>query len=196
VVRSVFWDEMKGRAQGASAPTGGAALFAQELFRVFARMATDRYKVHLVGHSAGSIYLAHLYRHVLEGLVAETPNVALASVHFLAPAITVADAAAAFMGGGRPIVPRERFRVHTLKSRDEENDSIQIYPSSLLTYVADHLEAARSRVPVLGIRADFVGQTVKFATQVDASVSVRHGEFDDPGHEIEGVFGAIGAGEF
>ena len=196
VVRSVFWGEMKGRARGASTPTGGAALFAAELFRVFARLPTDRYKIHLVAHSAGSIYLAHLYRHALQGLLAQTPNAVMGSVHFLAPAITVADATAAFLGGGQPVAPRERFRVHTLKSQDEENDSIQIYPSSLLTYVADHLETGQARVPLLGIRSDFAGQGVTFATRVDAAVSVRHGEFDDPGHEIERVFADIGAARF
>lgn len=197
VVREVFWGEMKGRARGASTPNGGAALFAAELFRVFARLPNDRYTIHLVAHSAGSIYLAHLYRQALQGLLQRTPNAVLGSVHFLAPAITVADARAAFLADGRPAVPPVRFHVHTLRSQDEENDSIQIYPSSLLTYVADHLEDASRRVPLLGIREDFTTrEPVTFATQVDASASVRHGEFDDAGHEIEGVLAGIGRAQF
>src|SRR5512138_2195591 len=116
VVREVFWGEMKGRARGASTPNGGAALFAAELFRVFARLPNDRYTIHLVAHSAGSIYLAHLYRQALQGLLQRTPNAVLGSVHFLAPAITVADARAAFLADGRPAVPPERFHVHTLRS--------------------------------------------------------------------------------
>ncbi len=196
VVREVFWDEMKGRAEGASTPKGGATLFATQLFQVMARIPGERYKIHLVAHSAGTIYLAFLYRNVLSRLLAQASNVALGSLQFMAPAISVARARNAFAAGGQPAVARDRFRVYTLKPADEDNDSIQIYPSSLLTYVADHLESDSSRVPLLGIRKDFEHEDVTFATRVDATASVKHVQFDDRGHEVEAIFAQIGAATF
>jgi Papain family cysteine protease len=192
VVRNVFWDEMKGRAQGASAPRGGAALFVAGLFATMAQIPAERYKVHLVAHSAGSIYLGFLYQKVLRPLFT-APNITLGSLHFMAPAISVADAITVFQGHGPLAVPKDKFLVYTLKTQDEDNDSIQIYPSSLLTYVADRLESSEGRVPILGIRQDFDQGGLAFAKRVDATVSVKHGQFDDRGHEVETIFSQIGA---
>jgi hypothetical protein len=83
-----------------------------------------------------------------------------------------------------------------LKTADEDNDSIHIYPSLLLTYVANYLESPQSRVPVLGIRKDFTKQNITFATPVQAAVSVKHGEFDNPRHEIETILTDIAEGKF
>ena len=83
-----------------------------------------------------------------------------------------------------------------LKPKDEENDSIYVYPSSLLTYVADHLEDGSGRVPILGIRRDFNTAGINFATPVEATNSVKHGDFDNPGHEIETIFDGIAEAEF
>lgn len=196
VVRNVFWDEMKGRAEGASKPRGGAALFTHELFRAIARSPNDRYKIHLVGHSAGSIYLAFLYKNVLSKLLPSAGNVELASLHMMAPAITIESALDNFVNG-TPAAPKSHFLVYTLKTNDENNDSIQIYPSSLLTYVADCLErpGEGERAELLGIREDF-DRSVKFATRILATTSGRHGEFDDAGHEIETILTHIGAARF
>jgi hypothetical protein len=190
--RTVFWNEMKGRCAGASQSKGGATLFLNELFAVIRTTPKERYKVHLVGHSAGSIFHGFLYERALRRGIQDLSNVELASIHFLAPAITVGRASQAFIPGGTRAVPSNRFFVHTLASQAEDSDSITIYPSSLLTYVADHLESASGRIPVLGIRKDFLAAPVTFATGVLATQSRRHGEFDDRGHEIDGVLKAIG----
>jgi hypothetical protein len=187
---------MKGRSQGASKSKGGAALFVRGLFDTISRTPTDKYKIHLVAHSAGSIYLGWLYQNVLSGLFQSASNVALASIQFMAPAITAKRAKEAFFAGGNDAVSKDRFRVYMLKTADEDEDSIYIYPTSLLTYVADHLESAQKREPLLGIRKDFVDQSITFATPVQATVSTKHGEFDDPGHEIETILTEIAAGKF
>jgi hypothetical protein len=119
------------------------------------------------------------------------PNVSLASIHLMAPALTIARTRQAFLTGGQAPVPRPAFRVHTLAPRDEEADSIQIYPSSLLTYVADLLEGAEPRAPLLGIRQDLQQGDVPFVTQVAATASTRHGQFDDDGHEVDATLEAI-----
>jgi hypothetical protein len=189
VVREVFWDEMKERATRASTPTGGASRFAKELFNAMHAIPGERYKIHLVGHSAGSIYHAWLYENALKNLFAKSPNVELGSIQFMAPAIDRDNAVRLLRNTG---LKQKDFRVYMLKPSDEENDNIAIYPSSLLTYVADKLEDPNKRVPVFGIRKDFDGK-VNFATGITASVSRRHGEFDDAGHEIEMIFDRIAA---
>jgi hypothetical protein len=196
VARKVFWDEMKGRAQGASTRNGGAALFTGELFKAISRTPGEKYKFHLVAHSAGSIYLGWLYQDVLTALLAATPNAELASVQFMAPAISIERAKEAFSTNGNFAVPRERLVVYMLKSQDEQNDSIYVYPSSLLTYVADHLEDDDARIPIFGIRQDFNDANINFATPVQASQSIRHGEFNDARHEVEEIFTRISAVDF
>src|SRR4030095_17214292 len=42
VARTVFWNEMKGRAEGASQPDGGAALFTRKLFDTLSRTPSDK----------------------------------------------------------------------------------------------------------------------------------------------------------
>jgi hypothetical protein len=196
MVREVFWDEMKGRAQGASTAKGGAALFAKQLFDVMSLTPNQKYKIHLVAHSAGSIYLGWLYQNVLRTLLASAPNVRLASIQFMAPAITIERAAKAFSGNGSFAVPKNRFVVYMLKPNDEQGDSIYLYPSSLLTYVADHLENGNGRIPILGIRDDFNAAGIQFATPVVATESSKHGDFDNDGHEIETIFTRIADAEF
>lgn len=191
-VRTAFWNEMKGRCEGATKPKGGAALFLDELIKAMKTTPGERYKIHLVGHSAGSIFHGFLYENVLRAQLAMMPNVSLASIQFLAPAISVDRATQAFFTGGIGAVPVANFLVHTLAPADEESDSIVLYPSSLLTYVANHLESAEGRVPILGIRKDFQSAPVTFATEQNATHSHRHGEFDDKGHEIEAVIQSIG----
>ena len=197
VARSAFWDEMKGRAEGTSKAKGGGALFTKELFQTFARTPGDKYKIHLVAHSAGSMYLAWLYENVISNLLVAASNVGLGSIQFMAPAITTGRAREAFVAAGNAAVPKDKFRVYMLKPRDEENDTIYIYPSSLLTYVADHLESAAKRVPVLGIREDFEHQNVSFATPVSAmDTTTHHGDFDNAEHEIDLILSGIADGNF
>lgn len=196
VVREMFWDEMKGRAQGASTAKGGACLFVKALVDVISRTPNDKYKIHLVAHSAGSIYLGWLYEKALSSLLPQAANVQLASIQFMAPAVTLERARNAFSYNGQWAVPKSKFKVYMLSPEDEENDSIQIYPSSLLTYVADHLEDEDKRVPLLGIGKDFTDNGINFATPVPAKKSVRHGQFDDEGHEIETIVTEIAAGKY
>jgi pimeloyl-ACP methyl ester carboxylesterase len=183
MVRGVFWNEMKGRAAGASQPAGGAAQFTRALLAAMATTPNERYKLHLVGHSAGAIYLGALVEKVLASVLPGS-NATLDSIDLMAPAITIARARTAFGATG---LPPQKVRVHMLATRDEERDNIHIYPSSLLTYVADCLESASARVPVLGLRKDYDQAALTFATASAATTSKRHGEFDDPGHEVEEV---------
>ena len=170
-------------------------LFVQNLLSVLKEAPTARFKLHLVGHSAGSIYLGWLFQNVLSSLLKQTSNVRLSSVQFMAPAISIGRAKEALCVSRQWAVPKQNFRVYMLNPKDEERDSIRIYPSSLLTYVADCLESKNRRVPLLGLWTDFQ-KYVDFATPIAATSSVRHGEFDDPGHEIELILQTISEAQF
>jgi len=182
------WKEMHERASGASTAGGGAALFADALFKEMERpVDTEKFRLHLVGHSAGSIYLARLYERVLRDRVANSAgSVVLGSISFLAPALSVTQAESVFAPGGNLPVPSDLFRIFVLSDDSELADNIGIYPSSLLTYVADCLEGDK-RVPLAGIGKDLrqAWQGPVKPTIVRATVSDRHGDFDDSGHEVE-----------
>jgi hypothetical protein len=182
------WDEMKGRARGASTRNGGAQLFARELFKEMQAMPGKGFRVHLYAHSAGSIYLAWLYDSYLRKAIKQSNGkVRLGSVQFFAPAITIDLAKKIFVKNGTLPLPKAQFRIHYLRDKHEESDNIGVYPSSLLTYVADHLEDARKPVHVLGLRKDLFQARQKLGnpTTVKATKSEKHGEFDDDGHELE-----------
>lgn len=180
----IFWYEVKGRAEGASQPEGGAYLFVHELFNVISQMPDDNYRIHLVGHSAGSIYLAHLYENALKPLLQQYDTKAkLASIQFMAPAISIDYAQSAFTG-----INKDKFLVYMLNDDDENNDSIGIYPHSLLKYVRD----CGDKRPLLGIREDFDAH-VDFATPIpeEEIKSEKHQEFEYDGYEIEDILEAI-----
>ncbi len=192
------WGEMHGRARGSATPKGGAGLFLQQLFSAMAEARSPvPFRLHLVGHSAGAIYLAELYEGCLKRLLDRSDRaVRLGSVHFLAPALSVPEAARIFAPeGSLPVDPRE-FTVHTLSDEQEASDQIGIYPSSLLTYVADLLEGGRARTPILGIRRDLrrALRGLGSPTLRLSGVSTRHGDFDDSGHEVEEVLSTIASG--
>ncbi|HXF48796.1 MAG TPA: C1 family peptidase [Verrucomicrobiae bacterium] len=195
IAREVFWDEMKGRAEGSASKNGGANLFVQNLLGVMKETPSAKFKLHLIGHSAGSIYLGWLYQNVLSGLLKQSPNVKLASVQFMAPALSIRRTQEAFYLDRRWAVSKKDFRIYMLNPKNEERDSIKIYPSSLLTYVADHLESPNKRVPLLGLRTDFE-KHVDFAEPVAATFSTRHGEFDEPRYEVEQILNGIAEGGF
>jgi hypothetical protein len=106
---------------------------------------------------------------------------------------TVINVALAGQRGGRGRLPAAR----PMSSRmlyeigRRYDDSIQIYQSSLLTCVADHLESPAQRVALLGIRRDPQQASVPFVTRVAGAASTGHGDFDDAGHEVEATLADI-----
>jgi hypothetical protein len=203
VIRPI-WKEMTGRAEGASSAKGGGRLFVAGLLK--AMRDDDRgvpYVLHLVGHSAGTIYLSFLWDQVLRAeltdpIIAGTA-VTLGSIHLMAPAISVGDADARFMPGGALPIARKNFRVYMLSDEHELSDNIGVYPSSLLTYVADHLEAKKGRVPILGIASDFRKRYKNGGGPLPIAAfpgTEQHGQFDDEGHEIDTIIEEIAAGKY
>jgi len=144
------WSQIKDNAERASDDGGGAAFTAAEVAACLAAM-DGKAELHLVGHSAGSIFLAHLLE-----VLAET-GTPVKSLTLLAPACTL-DLFEA------KIAPRlgtliERFGLFNLTDAVERDDSVAAYHKSLLYLVSESFEQ-RHRAPLLGMEA-FVAPSKK-----------------------------------
>ncbi len=191
-VGTKIWTAMKVSAERASSgPSGAAHLFAQGL-RKFVADHPDGVEIHAVGHSAGSIFHAHLLP-VLTGMGG--PKVR--SLQLLAPAIRIDEFhkhLAPLVGGSI-----ESLRMFTMLQDWERADSVGPYRKSLLYLVSRALEGWGTE-PILGLeeslRADAAaaalfglgtppakGDVVWSVTDGDsgpvASRSTSHGGFDN-----------------
>ncbi len=195
------WDEMKENALAATqSASGGARLVAEEV----ARLAKSGVEIHLVGHSAGSIFHAPLVQMLTAPATAGGLGVALSSCTLWAPACTMA----LFENSYQPAIEDgriSRFALYTLTDQAERDDNCaRIYNKSLLYMVSNAFES-RARIPL--IRPDGVPLLgmARFVTQHDglarlikkgkvtwvqspnnltpgasgSSASTAHGGFDD-----------------
>lgn len=197
-----IWEEMKENADAASRPfaaskarwpvpaTGavrrtmaalpGASLTASRL-ATYVDASPEPVEVHLVGHSAGSIFLASMLSR-LEG-------VPLASLTYLAPAIRIDT----FLRQVRPQLDGHigRFTTIGLDERRELDDVCglggrNVYHKSLLCLVSRALErpaAGEAEVPLLGmarfVDTEVAGSTVR-KTVHDAGGSILWSPCDRP----------------
>lgn len=145
---SVLWAEMKENAELASsrAEKGGMQLLAKYARQAMAgRSAAERgaWELHIVGHSAGSIFAAHAIPHLL------ALGVTLKTLNFLAPAIRVDDfrrLLGELIEKGR--VPQPGCFI--LSDGGELDDDVGPYGKSLLYLVSNSFEGRRG-VPLLGM---------------------------------------------
>ncbi|WP_164200421.1 C1 family peptidase [[Micrococcus luteus] ATCC 49442] len=163
-----MWDEMKENAEKSSSallhqvswrPTPsaeteqapGASLLVSRLRTYVDEVAPEKVEVHLVGHSAGAIFTAHL----LSRLAAE--GIPVTTLSWLAPAITVDEFK-------RLVVPLldsgnlERFTSYGLSEAVELDDvvgtaGLKIYQKSLLYLVSRALEG-NGETPLVGLQRD------------------------------------------
>ncbi|WP_247828968.1 C1 family peptidase [Arthrobacter antioxidans] len=215
-----MWAEMKENAAAASKPLDrtvewprngagtdglgslpGASLLARRLALYAETLGKESLEVHIVGHSAGSIFTAHLLSRL------QDEGVPVTSMAWLAPAIRIDD----FQ---RLVLPHlrsgqvKKFASFSLSDPQELNDVVgtgefNIYQKSLLYLVSHALEhGAEARgggeVPLLGMErfvdSPFDGSTVARvldATSADLvfspsqgppasrSSATTHGGFDD-----------------
>jgi len=142
------WDEMKENARLASTAEGGAALAVRYLRELISRSGPRPPKLHLVGHSAGSIFLAHLLP-LLTAPFDGRPNGPIVDTCTLwAPACTLK----LFRELYAPAIENRRigrFTVFTLSDEAERDDNCaEIYHKSLLYLVSNAFEQ-KWRVPVV-----------------------------------------------
>jgi hypothetical protein len=146
---TAMWREMKENARLASRHPDG--LGAMELVARSALAALSahppaeraRWEIHVVAHSAGSIFAAHALKHLVQ------LGAALKSIQFLAPAITIED----FQAFVAPLVQQRSCplpSVYNLSDAAELADSVGPYGKSLLYLVSNAFEGQRCK-PLLGM---------------------------------------------
>lgn len=131
-----IWNQMTGNAAGASEEGGGADRLGGKLAQY--QLDGGRFELHLVGHSAGSILLAHLIPEL------EAWGLRVKSCTFYAPACTVElfqTNVVPYFGAGKCI---ERLSVFNLNAAAERDDQVaKVYNKSLLYLVSESFETRR-----------------------------------------------------
>jgi len=141
-----LWQGMKDEVDGAFQPganCGGTALVMnlEEMW-----MAGIKPQVTLVGHSAGSIYIARLLKELDDKL----PGDFKVSVILIAPACTFKVLADSLEGAGKRVAG---LRIFGMGDPVERKDAIVplVYPASLLYFVSGVLEDDRDE-PIVGMQ--------------------------------------------
>ncbi len=199
------WDEMKENALGASARGGGAQAALEHLAALHKRMP---FKLHLVGHSAGSIFLAPLVRlltcdrgKIASGYLRGRQGLGMQvdTCTLWAPACTSALFKQAYLPAVRSRAIA-RMAAFVLDDHTEQGDNVAgIYNKSLLYLVSRAFEesATGPGTPILGmekwIAADpliaqlFTGGAADLVFSpndhpegsMHAARACEHGAFDD-----------------
>lgn len=142
------WDEMKENAQGATVRRKGGARLVVECLKELADKGTE---IHLIGHSAGSIFHAPLVQ-----LLAIT-GIPITTCTLWAPACTLQLFKECYL----PLINNgsiKDFALFTMDDKTEQDDNCgRIYNKSLLYLVSNAFEATphiplfRNGVPILGM---------------------------------------------
>lgn len=189
-----LWGEMKQNAQALSGePDSGLRLLFRHLNESKPANAAG-FRLHLVGHSAGSI----VHAFVIDRLAAQEWD--FESVTFMAPAIRVDT----FDERIRPWVESrkvKRLRQFHLTDAAERQDPtcrpILGYGRSLLYLVSHSFEGGRE-VPILGMEKHFPADLAKlrsvkvFTAPGRETASTTHGGFDDDGATMAQVIAGMG----
>jgi hypothetical protein len=146
---TAMWREMKENARLASKhPDGQGAMEIVARYALAALLGHSaseraRWEIHVVGHSAGSIFAAQALKHLVQ------LGEALKSIQFLAPAISIDDYKALVA----PFVEQRSCplpTVYNLSDAGERADSVGPYGKSLLYLVSNAFEGQRGK-PLLGM---------------------------------------------
>ncbi|MFJ4347915.1 C1 family peptidase [Pseudomonas sp. NPDC089401] len=138
-----IWSEMKQNAEASTLPTRGGDHLVSALQNL-QRTWGENLQIHLLGHSAGAIFIGWLLDVMAARQVIDSVN----SVHLYAPACTVQFA-------NRHYAPHERLMkslyMDILSDQNERDDNTAlIYRKSLLYLVSSALEQDL-RTPILGL---------------------------------------------
>lgn len=152
-IGTMMWDEMKENARLASLPDGGMSMLCEIAKEMYGKMQLkNRQKVelHIVGHSAGSIFTSYAIEKLLEiGIPVKT-------IQFMAPAATIS----LFKEKMLPLMKQGKIPtpfIYNLTDNAEKDDTVGPYRKSLLYLVSNAFERSRE-TPILGmdrfLRAD------------------------------------------
>jgi hypothetical protein len=151
---SVLWDEMKENARLASAPNGGMRLLTQTAEQIMAplnRTERQKWELHVVAHSAGSIFAAY----AIELLTSFGTH--FKTLQFMASAITIK----LFKELLLPHIQSKDCPLPTqyiLSDVGERDDTVGPYGKSLLYLVSNAFERKRE-VAILGMERFISGKS-------------------------------------
>lgn len=201
---TALWGEMKQNAEAMSQvrrdATGQDKPLAEQaglvqLWRHYQQAAGgQKLRLHLVGHSAGSIVASHMAAHLAGA------GVPIESISFMAPAIR-ADAFRELLAPLLMSGAVRRFQTFHLDERTEEADSVGPYRRSLLYLLRESFEGG-STVPIAGLAIDWQAQLAPALQGAQAEVrvhsapgetsrSLSHGGFDEDPPTMAGVLDFI-----
>ena len=176
-VGGALWREMKSDAcTPFKRATSDGSYFLTKLATYLAQHPDV--ELHVVGHSAGSIFHAHS----LERLSQIAPDTTVSSLHLLAPAINYA----LFEKTLAPLIASDRIEhtvVYNLSESLEKDDHVaHIYQKSLLYLVSNAFEA-KSNTPLLGMAvhntpSKGITFVYSYGKVGDKTASTSHGGFD------------------
>ncbi|MBT3611132.1 MAG: alpha/beta hydrolase, partial [Gammaproteobacteria bacterium] len=187
-----LWREMKYGAESGFTPKGDGAKVANTFLQYLSESSQGlrAKKIHLAGHSAGSLLLGHL----LNSLVEHNAKPQIATVSLMAPTLTLDTYAAMY----RPKMSNiDDMTVYNLSDQLELEDNVAgIYGKSILHLISRVLEEGCSDGtvrPLLGLSRDVEEENIENIDDVDFvisqgdaqrnknSTSRRHGDFErDP----------------
>lgn len=149
------WDEMKENALKATSTKAGGAAIAAGFIAGLAKQYGEDFELHVIGHSAGSIFHAPLVQLLTtDGTISSGPlkgrtgyDLNIRTCILWAPAITVNDFKQYYL---EPIQAKavQRFALFILSDKAEQDDNCAgIYHKSLLYLVSNAFEET-ARIPV------------------------------------------------
>lgn len=181
-----LWGQMKQNANAvSSAKHSGLIMLLNQFKAQFTAAEVGRFKLHLVGHSAGTILHTHLLPR------ADSVGLRVNSLSFLAPAVTM-DLFAREAG---PLIEKKKIRtlVAYLTDQAERADRCaKVYGNSLLYLVSRACEAKHD-VPLLGMEKFLIPAIVgnawgEHVTRLDSN---RFGGSNDPGESNTRTHGGV-----
>lgn len=176
-----LWQEMKLDAQRAFVPQAAGTQVLKRLLALLAGLGSAAPQVHLVGHSAGSIWHAHLLQRwqALAG-----PQIA--NLLLFAPACTVELYEQTFLPALGKAKGIAKQKLLVLSDHAEEDDNVAaVYRKSLLYLVSNAYDNKTQRIPILGMekfqpKQQPANSTLVVASSASAqSTSRSHGGFDN-----------------
>jgi hypothetical protein len=192
---TAIWGEMKQNAKSISECEDSGGVLLYKSAAKSALFAPDRVRLHLIGHSAGSIVHSFLIKELADrGWKFE-------SVNFLAAAVTVDTFKATALKRIQDRTVRH-FRTFQLSDAAEQQDPtckpLFGYGRSLLYLVSESFQHG-VRTPILGMEKYFNGSigalklpnVRAFTSPGPAAGSTTHGGFDDDAQTIRSVVSLI-----
>ncbi|MEO6733510.1 MAG: C1 family peptidase [Ferruginibacter sp.] len=171
---TMLWDEMKENAQLASKKPKNSgekkraiitvADKGREAYNTLDEKEKTKWEIHIVAHSAGSIFLAYALKTLLE------IGIPIKSVQLMAPAISVELFKEKYM----PLMQaddRLRPTMYVLSDKGERDDDVGPYGKSLLYLVSNAFERMREK-PILGMEKFINGKNPELDKKnVDPDIS-------------------------